>query len=326
VIVAAAAVAIVEREHKIISDFGEACAAKISLLERVRFHHGGLPGLRVKQHQRYQVHTRTLVGLKVDLLAVFVESDRLAALKHVAGVYFGELVAVHAKDFSVAVFGGAAGQAQIALEVKIPAGDTLRVLAHQRLLAGGDLQLVKVMPRLVAVIEADVDHVRIAFRNLGNEDAYALQASEVARGWSIGAGSWFGCGIHGIDVIVFVTVIVFHVEHGLAVPGPEKPGDGPLALSGQQARRREWLVHALDVDVACVFPGFQERHIFSVGRELGCGDFRVTENQLTVNDGRKAACGGGLLIFVLRHHRGNEQGQAQYALQQLIHGRNFLSL
>ena len=43
---------------------------------------------------------------------------------------------------------------------KTPAGDAVGVLAHQRLFAGGDLQLVEVVPGLVAVVQADVENVR----------------------------------------------------------------------------------------------------------------------------------------------------------------------
>ena len=53
------------------------------------------------------------------------------------------------------------GQAQVALQIEIPADDALGVLAHQRLLAGGNLQLVEIVPGLVAVVQADVDDVRI---------------------------------------------------------------------------------------------------------------------------------------------------------------------
>ena len=125
----------------------------------------------------------------------------------------------------------------------------------------------------------------------------AFESGQVARGGSIRTRRRLGRRIDGVDVVVFVAVVVFHVEDVFAVAAPEIAGDRPLGLGGEQPRRAERLVHALHVDVARVFPRLLKRQILSVGRKLRARDFGIAEDQLAV-DQRRQPGGGSFLIGI----------------------------
>ena len=281
----------IQGERQLVGCFVKEGPAEIHFLQRIGFHDLRFPRFRIEQGQSGQVHVGALVGLHVSALAVFLKTDHAASFKNVAGIDLGEFVGIHAKNFRVAVLCGARSQPQIALQIELPAFDAFGVLAHQGLLAGRDLELVKVVPGFVAVIQPDVNHVRIIFWNIDKFDAYALQAGQIARRRSVRAFRRFGAGIHGIDVVVFVAVIVFYIQNVFAVTGPEESGDRPLGFCGQQPRGAERFIHALHINVACVFPRLLERQILSVGRNLGARDFRISEDQLAVDNRRQAAVG-----------------------------------
>jgi hypothetical protein len=79
---------------------------------------------------------------------------------------------------------------QLAVEVEDPARDALGVLAHQLALAGRDRDLVDVVPRRVAVVEADVDRVGLVLGHRVDEGARALGVGQVARGRRVAAGAF----------------------------------------------------------------------------------------------------------------------------------------
>ena len=53
--------------------------------------------------------------------------------------------------------------------VKNPARDPLIILTKQGFLTGRDLDLIKVVPCLVSIIDADIEKVGVGFRNIVNE-------------------------------------------------------------------------------------------------------------------------------------------------------------
>ena len=292
----------IQSERQFVSCFVKEGPSEIHFLQRIGFHDLRFPVFWIEQRQSGQVQIGALVGLHVSVLAVFLKTDHVASLKDVAGINLGEFVGIDAKNFRVAVLRGARGQPQIALQIELPAFDAFRVLAHQSLLAGRDLELVKIVPRFVTVVQPDINHVRIIFGNIHKFDAHALQPGQIARRWSVRAFRRFGAGIHGIDVVVFVAGVVFHVQNVFAITGPEECGNWPLGFRGQQPRGAERLTHALHINVARVFPRLLERQILSIGRNLGSRDFRIAEDQLTVDD-RRQAPGGSIVFARLRCER-----------------------
>ena len=194
---------------------------------------------------------------------------------------------IDAQDLGVAVVGGAHRQAEAALEVELPARDAVGVLADEFALPGGDRDLVDVVPRGVAVVEADVDGVRGLLRDVVDEGPCSLRVGEVPRRRDVLALRLGRGGVDGPDVEVLVAVLVLDVEEETAVARPEEAGDRPLRLGGHEPRRFVGLAGLLDVDVARVLPGPQEGEVLAVGRDLGAGDLGVAEEQLAVEERRR---------------------------------------
>ena len=154
------------------------------------------------------------------------------------------------------------------------------------------------MPGLVAVVEPDVDRVRIAPGHFVDERARAFNISEITGGRNLSAGGRLRGGIHSVDVIVLITVLVLNVEDVLAVAAPEVRRDGPLRVGSDRLRRAEGLLGLLDPDVAGLAERFQESNVLPVRRNLRPGNLRIAEEQLAVNDGR---------LLRLRGERQNER-------------------
>ena len=133
-------------------------AAEVDALHRVGLDGLLLAGRRVEEDEAGEVQV-ALVRLHVDALAVLVEAIGAAGLEDGAGVDLREALRDDAQDLGVAVVGDAQGEAELAGEVEEPARDLLGVLPDELALPGRDLDLVEVVPRGVAVVEADVDRV-----------------------------------------------------------------------------------------------------------------------------------------------------------------------
>jgi len=59
--------------------------------------------------------------------------------------------------------------------IEHPIGDALRILAQQRLLTGRETQFIQVMPARIAVVQADVDDVRLGSGQGIDHGSNALQ-------------------------------------------------------------------------------------------------------------------------------------------------------
>ena len=132
------------------------------------------------------------------------------------------------KHLGVAIFRAARRHAQLSLEVEYPPGNPLCVFTDQFFCSLGNFQAVKIMPSLVAIIQADVDHIRIALRNLVYQYAHTLQARQIARGRRIRAGGWFGGRIYGIHIEVLIAVVILSVKAYLLSRVQKYPATGRL--------------------------------------------------------------------------------------------------
>ena len=79
-------------------------------------------------------------------------THRVAALKDVTGVDFGEAIIVHTQNFSIAIVGGSRRESQFVFQIKNPASDAFGILANQRAFAGGNLYLVEIVPGWIAIV------------------------------------------------------------------------------------------------------------------------------------------------------------------------------
>ena len=172
----------VDRREQVVGAVGEQRAAEVHALHRVRLHHRLGARLHVEQRQAHQVRV-ALVGLEVDAGAVLVELHRAARLEDAAGVDLRQLVAgIDPQHLGVAVLGRARHQAQLPFQIEDVARDPLGVPRDERPLARRDLHLVEVVPRRVAVVEADEDRVGVGLRHGVDGRADVLRLGEVLRG------------------------------------------------------------------------------------------------------------------------------------------------
>ena len=124
----------------------------------------------------------------------------------IARINFREFVAVNFQNFRIAVVGGTACKAQFVLIVKNPAGQAVFVLPKQSFFARRDFDFIKVVPRLIAVVDADINKIGFGLRNGVNRRLHLF-----------GVGQIFGFRNAGtrvrridrIDVKIFVAVLVF---------------------------------------------------------------------------------------------------------------------
>ena len=211
----------------------------------------------IEQHEARQVRT-ALVRLHVDLAVVLAEAIRTAGLEDIAGIDLGESRRIDAQDLGVTLVGGANGEAKRAGVVEDPRGDALGVLAHESALTGRDADAIEIVPRLVAIVEADVHDVGVFLRHGVEDRANALGGGEVPRSGNVLASGGRRCRIDRVDVEVLVAELVLDEEDVLPIPAPEIPGDRTLRVVGDELGGGVRIAGALDPDVARVLVGLEE--------------------------------------------------------------------
>ena len=162
-------------------------------------------------------------------------------------------------------------------QVKNPAGDAFSVLSQQGSFAGRDLYLVEIVPGFVAIIYSDINHIRFTARDGINHGPHALRVSQIPGGGNVLAGGRVLSRVDGINQIVLVTGFVLHEENVLAVAAPKIVCNRAGLVGSDGFRRVEWVFGPFDPDIASAFQRLDERDELAVGRNLGAGDFRVTE-------------------------------------------------
>ena len=243
-----------------------------------------------------------------------MEGHGIGGLEHRAFVDLGEALRIHPENLRVPLLRGAQRQTQVGLLVEDPARDALGVLAEQGPLARRDLDLVDVMPGGIAIVETDVDRVGIGLGHGIDHRPGPLGGGQVAGFGSLLACGGRGCGIHGIDVVVLVAILVLDEEDLFAVPAPEEAGDGPLGISSDETPLGVGLPHFLDPDVPGLLPGLEEGNPLPVRGQLGAGDLRIAEELVPIDKGRKlglsAGGGGGSLDSLCGQRQNQGQGKA----------------
>ena len=310
----------VVRADQFVGDVREQRAPEIHPALRVGLDELLLAAGDVQQRQARQVGV-TLAGFEVDALAVLVEPHGPARLEDAAFVDLGEPAFVDAQDLGVALVRRADGEAQLVLQVEFPAGDTIGVLSNQRPLAGRDLQSIDVVPRGIAVVDANEHHVGIHLRHLVDEGPDALGLGEVARQRHLGPCRRRGGGIDRVHVEVLVAALILDVQDELPVATPEELADGPLRVGRDRFGLVEGLGRGLDPDVAGALERPDEGDVLAVRRDLRARDLGVAEEQLAVEQ-RRDTCGIRRRRSALdghsrgQRHREHEPGQPRGARPQ----------
>ena len=134
-------------------------------------------------------------------------------------------VGVHAQHLLLPAIGGAQARRRLTLRSKTQDGDPVGILADECSLAGlAIVDLIEVVPRFVAVVDADVDDAGLALGRGDELHLYALQAGQVARRTGSAPAAGRGGGIDGIEVEILVAVVVLDVGDELGVSRPEEVG------------------------------------------------------------------------------------------------------
>ena len=241
-----------------------------------------LAGRRIHQHECRFVAPE--VGDGVDQLVVRGESGERNAFLEVGRQYgterlgFGFAVAdlcVHAVDDGI-------GYAQLAVMVGLPALDVAGILAQHRHLARREVQAVGVEDHRVALVGAD-DHQRVdLFERVDDLCSYARDGRIGLRVAAV--------DVHAVELEILVAAGVFQIEDAVVV-GPEVSGQVAFGFRGDA--HGVLAVDRLHEDVAAAFVRRHVGEIFSVGRYLVPGFFRIAEEGFQRQLGGCLGCTGG---------------------------------
>jgi len=148
------------------------------------------------------------------------------------------------------------------------------------------MQLIEIVPAGVAVVEADVEDVRLGAGCGKDYGAYFFEIGEGAGGRDSGLGVCGEGGVDGVDVEVLVAAGVLRVEEVFGVAAPEVATDGADGFGADGTGSAEGLAGLLDPDVARALVGLEEGDVLTVGRDLRAGDLDLSEEEGAVDDRR----------------------------------------
>src|SRR5262249_31144736 len=138
------------------------------------------------------------------------------------------------------------------------------------------LDLVEVVPGLVAIVDSDVQRIRI---NLGNGEelgSYALEVGQVSSGRHFLPAGILG-GVDCIDVKILVAGLILGKQNIFAVRAPEIDANRACGVVGDGPGGAEWLGSPFDPDVASAFVRLDEGNKLPIGRDLAAGYFGIAK-------------------------------------------------
>src|SRR5580658_213694 len=281
----------------------------VHMPQRIALHldRGAAHGIQEIQFAEVQ---RLLVGDQVDLLVGRVETEDAAALEHRAAIDLLEAVGIDPQNFHVAHRVGALREPQGALVIEHPGGDVLGVLAQQRFLAARDVQLVQIVPAWIAVVQADVENVRLGLRHGEYFRAHALEVGERPGRWHAGTGVRRQRRVDRIDIEILIAARILGVQNVLGVVAPEIGADGTSRFRAHGPRRAERFVRPLHPNVARALVRLEKRYESAVGGDLCARDGDLAEEQVAVYQRR---------LFGENRHGGRGAGQCGNGQYELLH-------
>src|SRR5215510_14876645 len=107
------------------------------------------------------------------------------------------------------------------LQIENPTCNAFRVLTDQRPFAGGDLDLVEIVPGFVAIVETDIDGIGFTARNSVDQCADSFCVGYVSSGGNVFTRGWGRGRIHRVDIVVFVAAFILREQDELSVAAPE---------------------------------------------------------------------------------------------------------
>src|SRR5260370_36077361 len=120
------------------------------------------------------------------------------------------------------------------------------------------MQFIEIVPARIAVVQTDVENVRLRLGHGKYLGPHTLQVCQRAR-WRH-ACLWVCCEgrIDGIDVEVLITAHILHVQNVLGVPAPKIARNRPRRLGTYRTRRAEWISRFLDPDISRALIGLKK--------------------------------------------------------------------
>ncbi len=270
------AVVLVFREENAIVGDGEDGASEVDALFRIAFDRRRGAGCRIQQFQFGQIQ-RPLVGHQVNQLVVRVKTLLATGFQHVAAVDHLESVRIDAQELLVARLGQTHGQPQRGIVIEHPAGDALRILAQQRLLTGREAQFIQVMPARIAVVQADVDDVRLGLGHGIDQGANAPQVGQRARRRHTCCRIRCKRRVDRVDVEILIAAGILGIEDELRILAPEMSSDRPFDLGADGTRGAVRFAGLFHPDVARAVVGLQKRNELAVRRNPLARDVHLTE-------------------------------------------------
>ena len=244
-------------EKNAVIDARDLDVEQIDALVRIAFDLGRGAGGHIQHFQLGQVQ-RALVGGEVDILAAGIEIEWAAILEHAAAVQRLEAVGIDPQGFGVAALGGSHRQAQRPGIIELPDRNLVGIFAQQFFLARGDAQFVQVMPLRVAVIQSDIQNVRLGLGHGKNLRSNPFEIRQRAGRRHAALRIRGQLRVDRIDVEVLIAAGVLHVQDVLRIVAPKITADRPARFRAHRARRAERLIRAFHPNIAGSLVGLQE--------------------------------------------------------------------
>jgi len=124
------------------------------------------------------------------------------------------------------------------------------------------------MPGFVAIVQTDVDDVRLTAREGIDLGSGPFGVGEIAGFGDLASGCRGRARAYRIDVEILIARFVLRKQDVLAVAAPEKAGDGAGFVGGDRPGCAERLGGLLDPNVARFVKRFQEGDVLAVRGNL----------------------------------------------------------
>src|SRR5207245_11416938 len=140
-----------------------------------------------------------------------------------------------------------------------------------------ETQFLQVMPARIAVVQSDVDDVRLGSGQVIDHGSNALQVGQRARRWHTCYRIRCKRRVDRVDVEILIAAGILSIEDELRIMAPEISTHRPFGLGADGMRGAERFADLFHPDVACALIGLQKRNELSIRRNPLAAYFHLTE-------------------------------------------------
>src|ERR1700730_1837006 len=120
------------------------------------------------------------------------------------------------------------------------------------------MQFIEIVPARIAVVQTDVENVRLRLGHGKYQGSHTLQVCQSARWRHACFRICRECRIGGIDIEVLTTAHSMHIQNVLGIPAPEIARNGARRLGTYRTRRAEWISRFLNPDISRALIGLKK--------------------------------------------------------------------